>query len=193
MAAFEISAWAQRQMALVSVPVIALAILILVPSRAMAGEAELQGSYSSFLSRLTIEVPFFTRHAPHDGWFNDHNQGAFAEFALGRNMYITAGNFMNSYNRSTTIAGFEWLPVNFELSRLKIDMGGIVGADLNGGYKGFNDMHPLVGAFVIKLMGSRFEHFETLNRVGLGITIIPPSPKNGSTAINFALRYRLGS
>ena len=178
-----------------SVPVVALAIVISASSSAMASEADLQGSYPSFLSRLTIEVPLFTRHAPHDGWFNDHNEGALVEFALGRHFSLTAGNFMNSYNRNTTIAGVSWLPLNFEFSHLRIDVGGIVAADLNGGYKHVNAMHPFLGAFEIKLMGNRFDdtRFETLNRVGLGITIIPPSPKNGSTAINLALLYRLGS
>ena len=171
-----------------------LAILILGPSSAIAGAAESQREYPSFLSRFTIEVPLFTRHTPHDEWFNDHNQGALVEFALGRHMYLSAGNFMNSYKRNTTFAGFSWLPINVEFSHLKIDMGGMIAADLNGGYKGFNDLHPLLGAFVIKLAGNRFEgtRFETLNRMGLGITIIPPNPKHGSTAINLSLRYRLG-
>ena len=194
MTLYGISACAQRQMMLASLPVVALAIIIIGQSPAMASDVEVQGSYPSFLSRITIELPLFTRHAPHDGWFNDHNQGALAEFALGPHFAITAGNFMNSYNRNTTIAGVSWLPLNFEFSHLRIDVGGIVAADLNGGYKRVNTMHPFLGAFEIKLMGGGFDdtRFETLNRVGLGITIVPPSPKNGSTAINLGLRYRLG-
>jgi len=193
MAAYGISARAQRQIVLASVPVAALAIAILASSSAMAGEAELQGSYPSFLSRVTIEVPLFTLHTPHDEWFNDNNRGALAEIALGRHMAISAGSFMNSYKRNTTFAGFSWLPINFEFSHVTIDMGGMIAADLNGGYKGFNGMDPFLGAVLIKF-GSHFDdpRFETLNRMGVGITVIPANPNGGSTAINLSLRYRLG-
>ena len=172
-----------------------LAIVILGPSSAIAGEAESQGRYPSFLSRVAIEVPLFTRHTPHDERFNDQNWSAFAEVALGHHMAVVAGDFINSYNRNTIFAGFSWLPINFEFSHVKIDAGGLIAADLNGGYRPFNDMHPFLGAFLIKLIGTRFEdkEFEILNRLGVGITIIPPNPSGGSTAINLALRYRLAS
>lgn len=174
---------------------VGITITIFGPSGATAKEAESQSSYSSFLSRITIEVPLFTRHAPHDDWFNDNNRGALAEIALGRHMAISAGSFMNSYKRNTTFTGFSWLPIDFAFSHLKIEMGGMIAADLNGGYKGFNGMDPFLGAVLIKVMGNRFDdpRFETLNRLGVGITLIPANPKGGSTAINLSLRYRLGN
>ena len=175
-----------------------LAIVISGPSSAIAGdagEAESQGGYPSFLSRITIEAPLFTRHTSHDELFNDYNWGSFAEVALGYHMAVGAGDFINSYNRNTIFADFSWLPINFEFSHVKIDAGGLIAADLNGGYRPFNSMNPFLGAFVIKIMGNRFGHnkFEILNRVGIGITIIPPAMRAGSTGINLALRYKLGS
>jgi hypothetical protein len=172
-----------------------LAIIILGPSSAIAAEVEeSQGGYTSFLSRITIEVPLFTRHAPYDELFNDHNWSTVAEVALGRRTAFVTGDFINSYNRNTIFAGFSWLPINFEFSHAKIDAGGLIAADLNGGYRHFNKLDPLLGAFLINITGNRFDsgNFGFLNRVGMGITIIPPDPHGGSTAINFALRYKLG-
>jgi hypothetical protein len=172
--------------------VASLAIVVLGPSSAIAAEEESQGGYPSFLSRITIEVPLFTRHTPDDQSFNDHNWGGIAEVALGYHAAVVAGDYMNSYNRKTIFAGFSWLPINFEFSHVKIDAGGLIAADINGGYKPFNNMNPLLGAFLINIMGNPFgEKFEALNRVGLGITIIPPAPRGGSTAINLSLRYKL--
>ena len=167
-----------------------LAIVILGPSSAIAGEAETQGGYPSFLSRVSIEVPLFTRHFPHDERFNDHNWGASVEVALGHHMAVVAGDYICSYDRNTLFAAFSWLPINFEFSHVKIDAGGLIGADLNGGYRRHNDMEPFLGAFVIKVMGNNFED-GILNRLGVGITIIPPNPHGGSTAVNLALRYTL--
>jgi len=172
-----------------------LATVILGPSSAIAAEVEeSQGGYPSFLSRVTIEPSLFTRHTRHDAFFNDNNWSGIAEVALGRHTAVVAGDFINSYDRNTTFAAFSWLPINFEFSHLKIDAGGLIGADLNGGYRPHNHMNPFLGALRINIMGNRFddEKFGILNRVGLGITIIP-APSGRSTAINLALRYRLGS
>jgi len=173
-----------------------LATFILGPSSAIAAEIEeSQGGYPSFLSRITIETSLFTHHTRHDAFYNDSNWSGVAEIALGRHMAISAGSFMNSYKRNTTFTGFSWLPIDFEFSHLKIEMGGMIAADLNGGYRGFNGMDPFLGAVLIKVMGNRFDdpRFETLNRLGVGITLIPANPKGGSTAINLSLRYRLGN
>lgn len=168
-----------------------ITIVSLGPSNASASEAESQDGYPSLLSRISIEVPLFTRHFPHDEWFNDHNWGASIEVALGYHMALVAGDFICSYNRNTLFSGFSWLPINFEFSHVKIDAGGLIGADLNGGYRGHNELEPFLGAFVIKVMGNNFEdkEFGILNRLGVGITIIPPNPRGGSTAVNLALRY----
>ena len=167
-----------------------LAIVILGSSRAIAGEAESKDPYPSFLSRISIEVPLFTRHFPHDQLFNDHNWGASVEVALGYNLAVVAGDYICSYNRNTLFAAVSWLPIQFEFSHVKIGAGGLIGADLNGGYRHHNEMEPFLGAFVIKVMGNNFEN-KILNRLGVGITVIPPNPHGGSTAVNVALRYTL--
>ena len=105
-------------------------------------------------------------------------------------MAVVAGDYICSYNRNTIFAAFSWLPLNFEFSHVKIDAGGLIGVDLNGGYRHFNSMEPFLGAFVINLRGNNFEN-KFLNRLGVGITIIPPNPRAGSTAVNLALRYTL--
>src|SRR5438874_723516 len=59
----------------------------------------------SFLSRITVEVPLYTRHIPTVAGFNDHNWGALVDVALSPDWSIILGDFTNSYYRNTVIAG----------------------------------------------------------------------------------------
>ena len=148
----------------------------------------------SLLSRTTIEVPLVTRHFPTRESFNDNNWGVFVDVALDRHWSVAAGHFRNSYGRNTLFAGVAYLPIQLELSHATIRAGGMLGFDLNGGYQPYNDLHPLLGAFSLKLTGARFEKpgNQLLNRLGLSIKAIPPDPGGGSTAVNLALTLRLG-
>lgn len=169
-----------------------IALTVLLTTGAMAGEETPPEANSSFLSRVTIVVPVFTRHIPHDKWFNDHNWGAFVDVALNRQLSVVMGDFINSYKRNTLFAGISYMPINLEFSKVKIDLGGMLALDINGGYRPFNDLNPLLGVFSIKVTGTHFEDtkFAILNRLGIAITIFP-NTSGGSTALNFALTYKL--
>jgi hypothetical protein len=144
----------------------------------------------SFLSRITVAVPLFTRHMPNDKAFNDDNWGAFALFALDDDLFLTAGDFINSYKRNTAFAALTWLPLGFAAGDLRADFGGTLGLDLNGGYKRFSSVDPLIGALNIKI-GARDIEPGFVNRLGLLVTVIPPADSHGSTAANLALTFRL--
>jgi hypothetical protein len=152
--------------------------------------AEPMPDTSSFLSRITIDVPFFTRHVPHPELFNNHNWGAFVDVALSEQWSIAAGDFSNSYKRSTIFAGLAWMPLRLDLSHANALVGTMFGFDVNGGYTPYNKVNPLLGAVSIRFTGAGFEN-DVFNRVGIAIKVIPPAPKDGSTAINFALSYKL--
>jgi hypothetical protein len=163
--------------------VLALALLC---GPAAAGENGDQG----FLSRITLAVPLFTRHMPNDKAFNDDNWGAFALFALDDDLFVTAGDFINSYKRNTAFAALTWLPLGFDAANVRFDFGGTLGVDLNGGYKRYSSFDPLIGALNIKI-GARDIEPGLLNRLGLLVTVIPPADSHGSTAANLALTFRL--
>jgi hypothetical protein len=173
----------------------ATALGSLFVASAAGAEARLSDMDEPFLSRITIEVPVFTRHIPHDNGFNDHNWGAFVDIALNRKWSVVMGDYINSYKRSTIFAGMSYMPINLEFSKLRVAVGGMVAVDINGGYEHFNQVEPLLGALSIKVTGTHFEdtRFDVLNRVGIAVTIIPPKPHGGSTPVNFALTYRLQS
>jgi hypothetical protein len=165
----------------------------LYSSGAAAENGQSSDTDESFLSRFTVDVPFYTRHVPDDAAFNDHNWGAWVEFSLEKQWSLVGGYFINSYYRNTAVLGIEWLPINLEFSKVKIDMGGIVGMDLNGGYYGFNCVEPLLGAFSVKIGGTNFQdaQYVFLNRLGIAITLIPPAGSGGNAPINLSLAYRL--
>ena len=156
-----------------------------------ASAAEPARDASSFLSRITVDVPFFTRHVPHPELFNNHNWGAFVDVAVTEHWSIAAGDFINSYKRATIFAGLAWMPVRLDLTHVNARAGVMFGVDVNGGYRPYNEVNPLLGAFSIRFNGTGFED-NLFDRLGIAIKVIPPAPKHGSTAINFALSYRFG-
>jgi hypothetical protein len=103
---------------------------------------------------------------------------------------IIGGEFINSYSRNTVLAGITYLPFNFDISHLRVGLGGEIGADLNGGYKGFNKWDPLFGALTARFSGTGFEDSPLLNHLGLAVTVIPPLD-GPVTAINVAVTLRL--
>jgi hypothetical protein len=146
-----------------------------------------------FWSRITVATPFFTQHFPHDRDFNDKNWGGFVFGQITDQLYVAGGDFINSYKRNTAFVGVAYFPLNLTLSRIQIDAGGLIGVDLNGGYKGYNTLDPAVGTLNIKLSGKYFDDpdYAFFNRAGLLLTVIPGVTPNTSTAVNLALTYRL--
>jgi hypothetical protein len=147
-------------------------------------------SDESFLSRITILAPVYTRHLPHDRGFNEHNWGGFAEIRLVDDISLIGGEFINSYSRETVLAGVTFLPFHLEASHVRVDLGGEIGADLNGGYKGFNKWDPLFGTLAVRFSGTGFQDQPLLNHLGLAVSIIPPLD-GPVTAINLAVTLRL--
>lgn len=169
---------------------VAILALLLGSTVGAARADEATGTDQSFLSRITLLAPVYTRHLPHDRGYNDHNWGGFAEFRLIDGISLVGGEFINSYNRSTVLAGVTVLPFNFELSHLRVDLGGEIGADLNGGYKGYNKWDPLFGTLALRFSGTGFEETSLLNHLGLAVSVIPPLD-GPVTAINLAVTLRL--
>jgi hypothetical protein len=166
---------------------LALCTAMAISSPALADEAR---NDDSFLSRVTIIAPVFTRHLPHDRGFNDHNWGGFAEVRVFDDVSVIGGEFTNSYYRDTVLAGVTWLPLHFEIPHAKIALGGEIGADLNGGYKPFNKWDPLFGTLELRVSGSGFEDAPLLNHLGLALSVIPPLD-GPTTAVNLAVTLRL--
>ena len=160
---------------------------------ATAQEAQPAAGDNDFWSRITIAAPLFTRHYPHDSEFNDNNWGGFAFYAFTDQFYFAGGDFINSYKKNTAFIAVAYLPLNLSFSRINIDAGGMLGVDLNAGYKGYNSLDPALGALIIKLSGNYFDapDYQFLNRAGLLLTIIPGVTSGTSTAFNLALTYRL--
>ncbi len=145
-----------------------------------------------FWGRLTLGVPVYTHHFPHDDLFNDHNWGAFLDVKMMKNLSFDVGDFKNSYRRNTAFAAVAYTPINIRTEHLKLDIGGMLGADLNGGYRPVNSIDPVLGAFIVKFGGRNYPDFGLLNRLGLEAIIIPPAPKGPSaTAFNLSLTYRM--
>ena len=167
---------------------LALGFILLAAAPAQAQETE-----DGFLSRITIAVPLFTRHTPHDELFNDSTWGAFVFFALDEDWSLTAGDYINSYDKNTAFAGVEWQPIHLHVSRLNIDLGGMLAADLNGGYAHYEPLNPLLGALNVKIGGHYFDDpgLAFFNRLGMLVTVLPGIGSGQSTAINLALTLQL--
>jgi hypothetical protein len=166
--------------------VLALAAAWCVP--ALAADAP----PDSFWSRVTLEVPAFTRHTPHDSYFNDHNWGLFVDVKLNDTFSVVGGDFDNSYRKNTAFAAVAIMPLRATVGHVAVSAGGMVGLDLTNGYHGHNDYEPALGALSLRLNGAGFEGQSAfLNRLGLLTTIIPADPNGGSTAINVAVTWRL--
>ena len=171
-----------------SILLVAIALSWAAGNTARADDAA--GTDESFLSRITILAPVYTRHLPYDHGYNTHNWGGFVEFRLFDGVSLVGGEFINSYHRDTALAGITVLPLNFELSHLRVDVGGQIGADLNEGYKGYNKWDPLFGTLTARFSGTGFENSPFLNHLGLAVSVIPPLD-GAVTALNVAITLRL--
>ncbi|THD81958.1 MAG: hypothetical protein E7812_03895 [Phenylobacterium sp.] len=168
-----------------------LAVLLAAPA-AFAQEAPGPAPADpSFWSRVTVEVPAYTHHVPHDDEFNDRNTGLFVDYALTPSWSLVGGDFENSYRRNTAFAAVSWEPLTAHVAGLRLAAGGMVGLDLNGGYRGFNEAEPLLGAVNLRLTAANPDA-DALHRLGLLLTVIPAAPGGGgATAFNLAVTYRL--
>lgn len=146
---------------------------------------------SDFWSRVTLEAPVVTRHTPHDSAFNDDNWGLMVDVAVNDDWSVVGGGFRNSYNRNTAFVGLAWAPVSVRVADARLRFGAMAGVDLNGGYRPYNSADPLLGALNVRLSAAEPDRGRLLSRFGLLLTVIPPAPKNGSTAFNLAVTYRL--
>ncbi len=150
-------------------------------------------AHDTFLSRVTMAAPVFSRHFPKDREFNDHNWGGVIFYALDNRFSLAGGDFLNSYRRNTAFAAVSITPWALNLDGAQISPGALVGIDLTNGYKGYNPVEPLLGAATIKIGTHYFSdpHFQFLNRIGLLVTVIPGWGNNRSTAANLALTIHL--
>ena len=148
---------------------------------------------TSFWSNLMLAAPVYTRHVPHDHDFNDHNWGLFAVYDLGPHWSLVGGDFNNSYRKNTAFVALGYTPIHLQVSNVQLGLGGIVGVDLTGGYRHYNQLDPLLGALTLRLSGKAppDSPWRAFNRFGLLTTVIPADPRGGSTAINLALTFRL--
>jgi len=170
---------------------------------AALGAAALAGSsahaadtpFDYFWSRVTLEVPVFTRHIPHRDDLNNGDWGAYVDVSVTRQWSIVGGDFINSFHRNTAFAAVSWTPVRFDVGKIRIAPDAIVGLDLNGGYKGDSQVDPLLAAVQIKVGAADLDNpkYAFLERLGLALTFIPPSlQKGGAMPVNLAITYRLG-
>ena len=152
-----------------------------------------EGNSDDAFSRLTIAIPFFSRHFPNDREFNDHNWGGVLFYALGDHVSLAAGDFINSYRRNTAIAGVSLTPWTFALAGLQVSPGLLAGFDLNGGYRGYDPVSPFLAAGTISIGSARSGAPDApfLDRLGLMITVIPGFGGGRSNAVNLALTVRL--
>jgi|GEM_PF-2059901 hypothetical protein len=141
----------------------------------------------SLLSRITIQVPLYTRHFPQDAGFNDHNWGLLVEARVDPDWSIIVGEFRNSYYRDTAIAASRYSFFSRDYSSIRVDTGIVLSFDLNGGYQGHNGVDPLLGALSIKITGNRFSEYDLLNGTGVAFTILPGKIVMANVALAFRL------
>jgi len=161
-------------------------------SECNAQDAQQSDFDASLLSRVTVEMPFYTRHLPTDKGFDDHNWGAFINVDIARSsalgdgeLSVVGGDFTNSYYKNTAFLGgsVTWTAT---FTNLRIDAGPVLGIDLNRGYEGHNNLDPLLGAVQVRIGGTDFgPEYGLLNHLGVAVTLIP------GTVINLALAVRL--
>jgi hypothetical protein len=168
------------------------AALWAVAAFAQAADQPPKGDFGGdFWSRVTLEVPVATRHMPHDSWFNDNNWGLLADVALNEDWSLVGGGYKNSFDRNTAIAGVSWEPLSVRVGKARLRGGGLAAIDLNGGYRGFNNVDPFLAALNVRLIAADQDAGGVLSRAGMLLTVIPAAEKDGSTAVNLALTYRL--
>lgn len=172
-------------------PVAAAGLLASLAHGHAAAQTTGTAEQQSFWSRVTLEAPVFTRHTPHDSAFNDQNWGLLADVALTPHWSLVGGAFRNSYRRNTAIAAVSWEPVSVRIAQARLAAGALAAIDLNGGYRPYNTADPFLGAFNLRLTHADPDPERPLTRLGLLVTVIPPAPKHGATAVNVALTYRL--
>jgi hypothetical protein len=163
------------------------AVFAALHSSAGAQELSPFDAGDSLLSRITIQVPIYTRHIPQDAGFNDRNWGLLVEVRLNPDWSFIGGEFRNSYYRDTAIAVSRYSFFKWDTANIRVDTGVLLGFDLNGGYRDHNGVEPLLGALSIKVTGNRFSDYPLLNGTGVVFTILP-----GKIVVaNLALAFRL--
>jgi hypothetical protein len=114
-----------------------------------------------------------------------------ADVALNEDWSLVGGGYKNSFDRNTAIAGVSWEPLSVRVGKARLRGGGLAAIDLNGGYRGFNNVDPFLAALNVRLIAADQDAGGVLSRAGMLLTVIPAAEKDGSTAVNLALTYRL--
>src|SRR6185312_6326863 len=155
--------------------VCAFAAIAVLGGEARADAVSPDGPGESFGSRVTLVIPVYTHHFPGNSQFDDHNWGGFVDVAIDQHWSVIGGAYVNSFRRHTAFAGVSFTPVSFDLGKVRVSPGAMLGLDLNGAYRGHDPAEPLLGALELNVTGSGLEgtKYRLLGRTGLALVLMP--------------------
>lgn len=117
----------------------------------------------------SVAVTVASIHFPDRG-FNQRNPGLGVE-CDARDWAIGAGEYRNSYRRTTVYAIGAWLPLHL------------------GGWSFGAAVGPATG-YRIPVLGGLMARYRSASPIGMNLLLAPPAEKNGSAMLGLQLTYR---
>jgi len=149
----------------------ALFVGVVAQAEAMAADAWPQ---------VWLNPGIYSYHFKRDAGYRDNNVGIGAELLLTDNHGLMAGSFVNSDRQRSHYGLYQWRPLQWQFSQVKLSL--VLAAGAFDGYPRYHDGGWFAAALpLLALEGERF---------GINFGIIPniPDRMNGAVAIQVKLR-----
>ena len=122
------------------------------------------------LCALALVATLASRHFPDRG-FNQHNPGAGVQ-CDARDWAVAAGEYRNSYRRTTAYVMGAWLPVH------------------TGSWSFGAAIGPATG-YHLPVMGGLMARYRPSTPLGINLLLSPPAAKSGSAMIGMQLTWSI--
>ena len=131
--------------------------------------------------QVWLNPGIYSYHFKRDAGYRDNNIGYGAELLFTQDHGLMAGSFINSDDQRSHYGLYQWRPLHWQVSGLKLSL--VLAAGAFDGYPKYHDGGWFVAALpLLALEGERF---------GINFGVIPNVPDRMNGALAFQLKLRV--
>ena len=160
---------------------LALQSFILVYAALSAGAVRAEAAAAEFSPQIWLNPGLYSHHFKRNAGYRENNIGIGAEVLLTDDHALMAGSFINSDRQRSRYGLYEWRPLHWRVSGVKLSAG--IAAAAFDGYPRYRDGGWFAAA--LPLLAVEGE------RIGINLALIPSIPNRLSGALAIQLKLRV--
>jgi hypothetical protein len=155
--------------------------LVLVCAVILVPAVQSGAAAADFSPQVWLNPGAYSYHFNRDADYRENNIGIGAEVLLTDDHGLMAGTFINSDDDRSYYGLYEWRPLHWQVSTVKLSAGILAGAF--DGYSAYHDGGWFVAALpLLAVEGERF---------GINLTFVPHLPDRTSAAVAIQVKLRV--